>query len=60
MSIIDQNKVCHDEMTPRGRLLNAYPETAFEEIRTADFVATKLERFEIAAHRGLWGLFVHA
>ncbi|MAI11558.1 MAG: peptidase M20 [Rhodospirillaceae bacterium TMED167] len=53
MSIIDQITACHDEMTAWRRDLHAYPETAFEEIRTADFVAKKLESFGIAVHRGL-------
>ena len=35
------------------RYLHAYKEIAFEEIRTADFVATKLERFYAAVHRAL-------
>ena len=40
-------------MTTWRRYLHAYKEIAFEEIRTADFVATKLESFYAAFHRAL-------
>ena len=40
-------------MTTWRRYLHAYKEIAFEQIRTADFVATKLERFDIAGHQCL-------
>ena len=40
-------------MTIWRRHLYAYKESAFEEIRTADFVATNLESFYTAVHRGL-------
>ncbi len=43
----------HDEMTAWRRDLHAHPETAFEEDRTADVVAEKLESFGIEVHRGL-------
>src|SRR3546814_16121279 len=35
------------------RDIHAHPETAFEELRTADFVAEKLAEFGIEVHRGL-------
>ncbi len=35
--------------------IHAHPETAFEEKRTADFVASRLEGFGIEVHRGLAG-----
>jgi amidohydrolase len=44
-----------EEATEWRRHLHAYPETAFDEHRTADFVAAKLEEFGIAVHRGLAG-----
>ena len=44
-----------DEATQWRRYLHAHPETAFEEHRTADFVAAKLEEFGIEVHRGLGG-----
>src|SRR3546814_14870844 len=43
----------HDEMKGWRRDIHAHPETAFEELRTADFVAEKLAEFGIAVHRGL-------
>jgi hippurate hydrolase len=43
----------HDEMTVWRRHLHAHPETAFEEVRSADMVAGKLESFGIEVHRGL-------
>lgn len=44
-----------DEATEWRRYLHAHPETAFDEHRTADFVAAKLEEFGIEVHRGLGG-----
>ncbi len=41
------------EMTEWRRHLHAHPETAFEEHRTADFVAERLAGFGIRVHRGL-------
>ena len=35
--------------------IHAHPETAFEERRTAEFVAARLQEFGIAVHRGLAG-----
>lgn len=43
----------HDDMTAWRRDIHAHPETAFEENRTADIVAEKLENFGIEVHRGL-------
>jgi len=53
MSIIAPISALHAEMTAWRRDLHAHPETAFEEHRTADFVAEKLASFGIAVHRGL-------
>ena len=41
------------EMTEWRRDLHAHPEIAFEERRTADFVAAKLAEFGMEVHRGL-------
>lgn len=41
------------EMTEWRRDLHAHPEIAFEETRTADFVAEKLAEFGLDVHRGL-------
>ena len=42
-----------DEMTAWRRDIHAHPETAFEEVRTADVVAEKLAAWGIEVHRGL-------
>ena len=41
------------DMTEWRRDLHAHPETAFEEKRTAEIVAKKLESWGIEVHRGL-------
>jgi len=44
----------HEEMTAWRREIHMYPETAFEEVRTAAFVAEKLEGFGVdAVHTGI-------
>ena len=53
MFIIDQIKVCHDEMITWWRHFDAFWETVFLEIRTANFLAIKLENFDTAVHRGM-------
>jgi len=45
----------HAEMTDWRRDIHAHPETAFEEVRTSQFIADKLESFGIEIHRGLAG-----
>jgi amidohydrolase len=55
MPIINRIAAFHDEMTAWRRDIHAHPETAFEEHRTADQVAKKLEAFGIDVHRGLAG-----
>ena len=45
----------HDQLTAWRRYLHAHPELAFEETRTADVVAAKLESFGVVIHRGLAG-----
>jgi hippurate hydrolase len=55
MPIINRIADFHDEMTAWRRDLHAHPETAFEEIRTSDFVAGKLSEFGYDVHRGLAG-----
>ncbi len=41
------------EMTAWRRYLHRHPETAFEEVRTADLVAGKLRDFGLEVHEGL-------
>ena len=48
-SIVDR----HPEMTTWRRSLHAHPETAFEEVRTAAFVAAKLRAFGFTVTEGL-------
>ena len=45
----------HDDMKTWRQDIHAHPETAFEEFRTSDLVAAKLEEFGIEVHRGLAG-----
>lgn len=53
MSNIEQITALHADMTAWRRDVHAHPETAFEEHRTAEIVADKLESFGITVHRGL-------
>ena len=55
MTVGEQILALHDEMTTWRRDLHAHPETAFEELRTSDFVAAKLQSFGIEIDRGLAG-----
>ncbi|MBT4587919.1 MAG: amidohydrolase, partial [Rhodospirillaceae bacterium] len=53
MPIVKEIQGFHEEMVAWRHELHAYPETAFEEVRTADFVAKKLAEFGIEVSRGL-------
>jgi len=53
MPIINRIAEFKDEMTAWRRRIHAHPETAFEEVVTAGFVADKLAEFGIEVHRGL-------
>lgn len=53
MKLIDEIVANKAQLTEWRRDLHAHPETAFEEHRTAQFVAEKLESFGIPVHRGL-------
>jgi len=53
MAVLSDIAAFHAEMTNWRQDIHAHPETAFEETRTADFVAEKLEEFGIEVHRGL-------
>lgn len=55
MDIHDKIAQSHDEMTEWRRTLHEQPETAFEEVKTSQFVADKLESFGIKVERGLAG-----
>ncbi len=43
----------HDELTQIRRDIHAHPELGFEETRTSDIVAEKLESFGLEVHRGI-------
>ncbi len=53
MAVINRIAEFHEEINGWRRDLHAHPETAFEEVRTADFVAEKLAEFGLEVHRGL-------
>ena len=53
MTDISTNRQLHDDMRQWRRHLHQYPETAFEENQTADFIANKLAEFGLEVHRGL-------
>jgi len=55
MAINQKIAAFRGEMTAWRRDLHAHPETAFEEHRTSEFVADKLEGFGIEVVRGLAG-----
>ncbi len=53
MKVIDRIAEFQDEMTSWRRDIHAHPELGFEEDRTADIVAEKLQGFGLDVHRGL-------
>jgi len=50
---IEEIAAFHDELTEWRRDIHAHPELGFEETRTSDIVAEKLESFGLEVHRGL-------
>jgi amidohydrolase len=52
---IDHIKTFHDELTAWRRDIHAHPELGFEEHRTSDLVAARLEAFGCEVHRGVGG-----
>lgn len=55
MPIVNRIADYHADLTAWRRDIHAHPETAFEEHRTAEFVAKRLTEFGIEIHRGLAG-----
>jgi amidohydrolase len=49
----DKLKAWNADFTAWRRDIHAHPELAFEETRTSDIVAAKLESFGLSVHRGL-------
>ncbi len=55
MPLVDAIEAHRHELTRWRRDLHAHPELGFEEQRTSDFVAAKLEEFGVQVHRGVGG-----
>src|SRR5262245_8437018 len=55
MSPLDRIKTYHPELTAIRQDFHANPELGFEEHRTSDIVARKLEALGIEVHRGVGG-----
>ncbi len=53
MPLLDEIMALESEMRTWRRDIHAHPELGFEEVRTADFVAEKLESFGLQVHRGI-------
>lgn len=53
MSVLSSINAFRDEAIKWRRHLHANPETAFEEVKTADYVAGLLESWGLEVHRGL-------
>src|SRR6202047_1570608 len=53
MPVINRIATFHKDMTAWRHDIHSHPETAFEEVRTADVVAEKLKSFGLEVHRGL-------
>ena len=53
MAVIERIASIEQEMTRWRRDIHAHPELGFEELRTAEIVATKLEGFGLEVHRGI-------
>src|SRR5689334_25327543 len=53
MALIESIAVLQDEMTRWRRDIHAHPELGFEETRTSDIVAEKLQAFGLEVHRGI-------
>lgn len=60
MSVLERVASQSGEMTDWRQHLHAYPETAFEEFETSNFIAARLESFGLRVFRGLAGTGVVA
>lgn len=50
---ISKNSSIDQSMTAWRRHIHAYPETAFEEVETSEFIANRLDEFGLEVHRGM-------
>jgi len=55
MAVLNRIAEFHADMTAWRHEIHAHPETAFEEHRTAAFVAARLKEFGVDVHQGLAG-----
>jgi amidohydrolase len=55
MPIVNRIADFHQDLAAWRQEIHAHPETAFEEKRTSDFVARRLQEFGLEVHRGLAG-----
>ncbi len=53
MALLPELQASAPDIAALRRDIHAHPELCFEEIRTSDLVAAKLEQWGIAIHRGL-------
>ncbi|TAK41647.1 MAG: amidohydrolase [Betaproteobacteria bacterium] len=53
MPVVDRIAALHGQMTAWRRDIHAHPELGFEENRTSDLVAAKLEEFGLEVHRSI-------
>ena len=55
MKLLDPILAWHDDIARIRQDLHAHPELAYEEFRTSNLVATRLEEWGVEVHRGLAG-----
>src|ERR1700685_1920877 len=55
MKLVEEIVSFHHELSAIRRDIHAHPETAYEEFRTSDVVAEKLNAWGLEVHRGLGG-----
>ena len=53
MELVAEIEMMQAELASWRKDIHAHPELGFEEHRTADFVAAKLESFGVQVHRGI-------